>query len=308
MGNSIMSRRFASTPPSGGDAIPQDGFAPFPAAAFSPGTDAELAAFRLEAISAVCYRCLPTWRIAPRVPGDDMVFLVLGGRCLLTVGDARVEGRTGDVLFLPAGVQHQAEGFPQDPLEVIVIHYLASTLTGASLANVWSWPLRLTPAHPAVLRALLAQACREYHLQPAGWKLALNALVTQAFLNLLRQSGIERRQAAPAGRVMAGGRVAPALHAMRGQLAAPLAIPELARLCGLSEPHFRRLFRRATGVTPVRYLQRLRVEEARLLLRQTDRTVADIAGLLGYAEPSHFSAVFHRHMHLWPGEYRKGGF
>ena len=47
-----------------------------------------------------------------------------------------------------------------------------------------------------------------------------------------------------------------------------------------------------TGVAPPRYLRRLRIENARKLITYTQYTVAEVAGLVGYADPAYFSRVF----------------
>jgi len=61
-----------------------------------------------------------------------------------------------------------------------------------------------------------------------------------------------------------------------------------AAQAGLSKFHFQRLFKRATGVSPSRYHINLRMNVARRLLRETKKSVVDIALEVGYANPSHF--------------------
>ena len=56
----------------------------------------------------------------------------------------------------------------------------------------------------------------------------------------------------------------------------PLDVPALARLAHVSPAHFSREFRRAFGETPHQYLLTRRLERAAALLRNTDRSVADI--------------------------------
>lgn len=53
------------------------------------------------------------------------------------------------------------------------------------------------------------------------------------------------------------------------------------------------------------YLNQIRLEEARRLLRESDRQIADIAHLLGYNNPSHFTRTFKQYIGISPGEYRK---
>ncbi|MFK7736123.1 MAG: helix-turn-helix domain-containing protein [Pirellulaceae bacterium] len=81
---------------------------------------------------------------------------------------------------------------------------------------------------------------------------------------------------------------------------------DLAEMAGLSRSHFERRFRRAFGVSPRQYLVRIRVENAARLLRESDRTVAQIAQDCGFYDHAHFSRSFGKIMQLTPTEYRSG--
>jgi AraC family transcriptional regulator len=82
-------------------------------------------------------------------------------------------------------------------------------------------------------------------------------------------------------------------------------LARLAALAGLSKYHFHRLFKKAIGVSPSRYHTNLRMELARRLLRETKRSVVDVAFEVGYANPSHFARLFRRQTGLCPGDYRR---
>jgi AraC-like DNA-binding protein len=84
----------------------------------------------------------------------------------------------------------------------------------------------------------------------------------------------------------------------------PLDVPELARSAHLSPAHFSREFRRAFGETPHRYLLTRRMERAAALLRNTDRTVADICFTVGLSSVGSFTTTFGRTYGLSPTAYR----
>jgi AraC family transcriptional regulator len=105
-----------------------------------------------------------------------------------------------------------------------------------------------------------------------------------------------------------GGLQAFKLHrvfqAMREQLAQPFDLASMADLAELSEFHFSRVFKQSTGLSPSHYFIRLRMEEARRLLSETDDAIIDIALAVGYNSPSHFAAVFRKHAGVPPSTYR----
>ncbi|CAI8978326.1 AraC family transcriptional regulator [Pseudomonas sp. IT-347P] len=92
--------------------------------------------------------------------------------------------------------------------------------------------------------------------------------------------------------------------AMNADLSAEFSLARLARLAELSEYHFSRLFKRATGLSPSQYFIRLRMVRARHLLLETRLSVIDVGLEVGYSSASHFSQVFRREVGVTPSEFR----
>jgi AraC-like DNA-binding protein len=83
-----------------------------------------------------------------------------------------------------------------------------------------------------------------------------------------------------------------------------LEVRMLARAAYLSPAHFSREFRRAFGETPHQYLLTRRLERAAALLRNTDRSVADICFTVGLRSVGSFTTSFRRVYGLSPTAYR----
>ncbi len=92
---------------------------------------------------------------------------------------------------------------------------------------------------------------------------------------------------------------------MREHLAEEFSLPRLAEQAGMSEFHFNRLFKRATGVPPSQYQIKLRLDVARRLLRESTKSVITIANEVGYSNPSHFAQLFRKETGLSPTDYRR---
>ncbi|WP_434577215.1 helix-turn-helix domain-containing protein [Pseudomonas sp. Z1-6] len=93
--------------------------------------------------------------------------------------------------------------------------------------------------------------------------------------------------------------------AMNHHLDNDFSLAYLAEIADLSEYHFSRMFKRATGLSPSQYFIRLRMSRARHLLLETDRSIIDIGLEVGYSSPSHFSQVFRREVGVTPSAYRQ---
>jgi transcriptional regulator GlxA family with amidase domain len=79
----------------------------------------------------------------------------------------------------------------------------------------------------------------------------------------------------------------------------------MTELSGLPERSFKRRFLKATGLTPMEYVQTLRLEEAKQWLESGDTPVEAIAEAVGYEDGSFFSRLFRREVGLTPAQYRK---
>src|SRR5213593_2664716 len=83
-----------------------------------------------------------------------------------------------------------------------------------------------------------------------------------------------------------------------------LDVPALARAANLSPAHFSREFRRAFGETPHQYLLTRRLERAAALLRNTDRSIAEICFAVGLRSLGSFTTSFGRAYGVSPAAYR----
>jgi transcriptional regulator GlxA family with amidase domain len=91
--------------------------------------------------------------------------------------------------------------------------------------------------------------------------------------------------------------------AERFAVAAP--VEEMVRWSGLASRTFIRRFKAATGLTPIAYVQRIRVERAKRLLESGDEPVEEISWAVGYEDPASFRRLFKRLTGLPPGAYRQ---
>ena len=87
----------------------------------------------------------------------------------------------------------------------------------------------------------------------------------------------------------------------------PVANPveQMIRRSKLAERTFKRRFVAATGIAPLDYVQRLRVEDAKRRLERTDNPVDEIGWRVGYEDPAFFRRLFKRSTGMAPGAYRK---
>ena len=81
-------------------------------------------------------------------------------------------------------------------------------------------------------------------------------------------------------------------------------VDELANVACITKPYLIRLFKRESGVSPVQYVNKKKVERAQLLLFTTDKPVKEIAYELGFSDHSYFIRLFRKLSGITPQEYR----
>ncbi len=85
-----------------------------------------------------------------------------------------------------------------------------------------------------------------------------------------------------------------------------LKISEIAKICGVSECYFRRLFLEYSGLSPMDFKQHYRIEKAKqLLCSDEELTVSEIAEELGFTDVYHFSKTFKKFIGVSPCQYSK---
>jgi len=82
-------------------------------------------------------------------------------------------------------------------------------------------------------------------------------------------------------------------------------VEEMVKRSRLAERTFKRRFTAATGVAPLAYVQRLRIEDAKRRLERTDAPVDEISWRVGYEDAAFFRRLFKRTTGMAPGAYRK---
>ena len=77
------------------------------------------------------------------------------------------------------------------------------------------------------------------------------------------------------------------------------------RICAISEPHFMSVFKRATGLSFVTYINHYRVERPQALLAKTEHSMATISQQACFCDQSHFGTIFRRIVGMIPISYRR---
>jgi AraC family transcriptional regulator len=138
-----------------------------------------------------------------------------------------------------------------------------------------------------------------------GGSLYLEGLAAMLTVYLLRSYGSPKCLPIPLRGGLAPRQMRRVLDYIDAQLTEELGLVELAAIAGLSPHHFVEAFKISVGKPPHRYVIERRIQRALELLRDGDRTIAEIAHAAGFSSQSHLTANFRQVVGLTPGRFRR---
>lgn len=235
-----------------------------------------------------------------RIRGAREAIVIL---CLDGLGSCEVDGRTitvrpGTALVIAPGTPHLYRADAEHPWTIWWLH-----VAGQDVEHLLGPILRERRAQLVEVHDLFrttATVERVVDLMERDETRASLLATSGAAWSLLAELAADQEHG-PSG---AREPVQQALAHLREHIAAPVAVPELARMAGLSRSQFTTLFRQATGQGVVAYLRSLRMARARSLLVTTSLSIADIGAAVGYPDQFYFSRQFRRVHGCSPSDYR----
>jgi AraC family transcriptional regulator, transcriptional activator FtrA len=132
-----------------------------------------------------------------------------------------------------------------------------------------------------------------------------NVLARRLVVPPHRDGGQAQYIESPVGVTERDGWIAESMAWALDHLAEPIAVPTLARQCGVSPRTYLRHFARVTGTTPIRWLITQRIQASLALLEQTDMSIEQVAAAVGFDTAVTFRYHFSRTMHTSPTAYRR---
>jgi AraC-like DNA-binding protein len=231
-------------------------------------------------------------------PVHELIYVLTPGYSV-TVGGKTFDASPGDVFIYPARTPHRPEVRRDLTVRIYVVQWREAGHSSRSSHPLRSSRLkRVYPLHvrdqAGRLLASLTWMWEAYPPRAAGDRRLLHSLLVA----ILEE--VKRLAARPA--MTLAERVT---HYMRQDMARPLALKELAAAERVSVYHLIRAFRRETGETPGRRLQRMRVERAVNLLTSTSEPLKTIARAVGYSSAAHMGHLVRRLTGRTPGDFRR---
>lgn len=262
----------------------------------------------------------PQGAFGPHTHEFTELVIVTGGKCLHVSGEDSTELTSGDVLVITGNREHEYREVEQ--LRLINILYQPDQLKLGllDLPSVAGYQalftlepsqrkprrktkrrMRLSSREMAHILETIDRLENELDSRQPGFAFMATAHFMQIIGLLARTYG---RNPSPDGGALL--RVGEALSYLENNFHNQIDLDELARISNMSRRSFLRVFRSATGISPLAWVLERRITRARNLLRQTDRRITEIAFEVGFNDSNYFTRRFRKSTGMSPRQYRLG--
>ena len=244
--------------------------------------------------------CDGTYRINRPNSGLWCFEYIRRGRGTVHVGNVSFEACAGDIYILPAGQDHFYFSDEKDPWEKVWFNiqgsFIENTVGAYGLQNTFHvQDLDLE----ALFEEFLSAAHRIQKSKHSPEKFDPCAGVFLRIVQAISSAPERRKQYAPETRAHR------LKHRMDTLTDFTVSFDDLVGEFFYTKSHMIRAFKAEFGITPYNYLLEVKLNTARLLLKNTAMTVTEIAAYLGFSTCHHFSAFFSKRMGQSPTAYRE---
>ena len=154
------------------------------------------------------------------------------------------------------------------------------------------------------LEAIGMMLLAELKQESLGGSLYIESLSNVLAVHLLRQYAAPKYRLIVYESGLSERQILQVVEYVNDHLNQDIKLADLSALLGISQSHLSHRFKQSIGMTPYQYLLQQRIERAKQLLKQSDRSIMDIAFLCGFSSHSHLSKQFRQLTGMSPKTYR----
>jgi AraC-like DNA-binding protein len=246
--------------------------------------------------------------------------IVFSGAGIHTINDEEYVIKEGDVFVINPPVSHsysescstELVNILFDPERLAIPKHDLRKISGyhslfllepkLRTAHEFKSRIRVTLESQSVIRSLVRKIQEELKIRRPGYRSLATASFTELLVTICRNIvGSTDKQYQS---VYEFGKV---LSYLEQNYAKPITLEELAKSANMSKRSFQRQFKEALNMSPINYLLKLRLQNAEKMLKQTQKSISEIAFACGFSDSNYFTRQFRIKMGIPPTTFRKQG-
>jgi AraC family transcriptional regulator len=212
------------------------------------------------------------------------------------------------ISIAPMNVPYRSKGRGgRGASQVSAIFIDSSVITEAAITFTGVYEPEIIPQisiEDPLIRAIADQLDAEVVAGGSSPRIYVESLAATLGTHVVAKYAIAAFRGQRAG-ALNGAQLRASIGFMRENFERDISLEELASSARMSKFHFAKSFKLALGISPHRYLVKLRMERARKMLADARLSVDEIAQAVGYSDVGHFAVQFSKCTGATPSEYRK---
>lgn len=259
-----------------------------------------VANLRISIIAGAYTRCNESWRDIDYLPDYNKFYLIEDGEGWLKIGNEEYYPKPGQLFLMPAGVLQSYSAISSRPFTKYWCHFTMK-LGDVNFFDVLGVPCYVNAGDFDKTKMLFQQLLDEHGNNTLSASLRKKAILLQIVSAYLDATGIQEIKFRKISSLDKFNRV---LSYIQDHIQEEISMGEMAERLFYSPSYFTRMFKKYTGLTPTQYINKTRLDRARLLLKTTDLQVSEIAGKTGFCDIYYFSKCFKGYTGFSPTDYR----
>lgn len=278
---------------------------------------------------AVDFRAPAGWHLKERALFDYELLYIMDGELLIIIEGVPYEGKPGDLFLLKPRQKHTMRSIGSKPVRQPHIHFdpyyrpdspaltvsfklieemsepeLQWIREDAAHDPLFALPNYLPLSNPLPFETMLLRIVQEVQEGTPYAEMKAKGLFIQLWSDLLREYRAGLHSSEVASRQQELETVKSYLESHYGE---EVSLETLARLASLSKYYLISLFKKAFGMTPMKYQQLYRIQRAKDMIRFSSDPLKQIAARCGYRDIHSFSRTFRKVEGVPPSYYRAKG-
>lgn len=243
----------------------------------------------------------PGWGNTLHRPAFNRLYYILDGAGYVEVDGVRFEPVPGDLVLLPAKTSICFGTLPDQPSYTKFWVHFDAKVGDLNLFDLIKVPLLVRPVHPETLSALFDSLIQLHREETIVGMLEQQSVMIHILAEYMDSVSPEKMIPVTSNEE----RINAVIEYIENHIEQSVTVEDLSRLLDLHPNYFIKMFRTHMGLSPLQYINRLKIERAKMLLETEDYNISTISYMLGFAQPSYFAKLFKQFVGRSPKEYRK---
>ncbi|CQR45947.1 Arabinose operon regulatory protein [Paraliobacillus sp. PM-2] len=251
------------------------------------------------------YICEPTYNITRDHFFGFQIKYVISGKGTVMWRGKTYQVEQGNIFFLDLNQPHSYYADPEDPFKLLWVHFGGvKTEDYFHLLEGNNCPIFQLDESEKVKNNLW----NLYHIFKAkqvGHEAVASSIITAMLTDMI----VHKMQGGTTNHFLKTPKypkiVQHAIYYIESEFDKTLTLDQIANEVSLSQFHFTRIFKQATGYSVMEYLQKFRINHAKFLLTNKDMSVGEVSEKCGFSDQSYFGKLFKRYENQTPRQYKR---